>query len=430
VLRKALWLLLLFACTRRAPDHAPPTNQPVSAALGGAPMAAGSAASAGAPELTDAGLAPPASREPLTYVQLARWLKEHDLHIAFSGYRCLPVQIGVPVSDGLLCTMPLHGNYESYSEEWNLWRSAQGRLSLVWRGRRNFDGWMDLAIEIDPSGHRFALSEVQPGLCDSVYGQRIEKAELDNGEESERLFAFCLQRGWYVWNGVRFVRDPKQPACPPNDPRRHWAPSCSEQTCALEQLEPDCLPTPRKRSPPPADSEVIATSAPMPLDDAELAGWLEVHNVGESFSDRRCIPVQVGVPASDGLLCTAPLQGPYQEDSEEFKLWRSAGGHLSLVWRGRRNVERSVELVIEINYSSDRFLLRETRAGACDELYEHVQGTKPTSNPHEMKTVRSFCMQRGHYIWDGKRFVREPRQKPCPPIKPGNWHPTLSPCAP
>ena len=340
-------------------------------------------------------------------MELAHWLQQHEVRAAFSGYRCTPVRIGVPVADGLLCTEPLHGPYEWNSDEWKLWRCHEGRLSLVWHGRRN-----GLALQIEPGGERFSLTETRPGTCDTVNAEHIEKAELDNERQWKVDFALCLQRGWYVWNGQQFTRDSKQPACPPNDPRRASPPSCSEWVCAMEHLPPDCLPVAGKIT----GALFRGPDSPEPLSslsDSELVGWLEVHNVHTAFSDHQCVAVQVGKPAADGLLCTAPPIGLHEENSEEWKLWRSNGDSVSLVWHGRRNYPGFVDLALEIHYSGEGFLLRETTRGACDRAYDKVSG-----DTSQRGIVRKLCLQRGRYVWNGKHFLREPRQRTCSPIRP------------
>jgi hypothetical protein len=166
------------------------------------------------------------SSTPLTDAELAGWLVQHKVRTRFSGHHCLPVRIGVAPADGLLCLEPLHGLYRESSEAWKMWRSDRGRLSLVWRGRRNWDRFVDLLIDIDPSGASFSLHETRRGACDDIYGQVYEKEELGDWRETESIHSFCLQRGRYIWKRARFVRDPRQPPCDPNDPRRSRPPSC------------------------------------------------------------------------------------------------------------------------------------------------------------------------------------------------------------
>jgi hypothetical protein len=409
-------LALLVACSgaRGSPYRPKAVAQLRPSSLASAGMAKATRNEA-VPTKADVGAARAAPPKPLTYAELARWLKEHELKVAFSGYRCTPVRIGAPLADGLLCTEPLHGPYDWNSDEWKLWRCSEGRLSLVWHGRRSFEGFLDLVIEMDPSGERFSLTEARPSGCDSVYGQHIEKAELDDGRRTEVLFSFCLQRGWYRWNGEQFTRGSEQPDCPPNDPRRHSPPSCSERTCAIARLAPDCLPVGGELGGTPYGGSDFP-DPPSSLGDAELAGWIDVHNVQGGFSDPSCVPARIGKPATDGLLCTAPHVGGYEADSEEWKLWRSDGDRLALVWRGRRNYPNLVELALEINYSGDRFLLHETERGACGRAYAKVYG-----DVHQRDIVRSLCLARGRYVWKGKTFVLEPGQRRCAPKKSGQW---------
>jgi hypothetical protein len=143
--------------------------------------------------------------------------------------------------------------------------------------------------------------------------------------------------------------------------------------------------------------------------------------VRSRFRGHHCIPVRIGVAATDGLLCTEPLRGPYKQASEEWKMWRSGGGHLSLVWKGRRNWERFVDLSIEIAPSGDSFVLRETTRGACDGIYDQAYEKEEFGDWRKTESIRSFCLQRGRYVWNGKRFQLDPGQRYCPPVAPGRW---------
>jgi hypothetical protein len=231
MMRKFLTLGMLsfwLACpgTRRTPDRAPTENQiQLSRASEFSRPSEGPSRDAGGQAAVDASVQAPPT--PLTDAELADWLEQHDVRAAFRGHQCIPVRIGVPAADGLLCTEPLHGLYNEGSEEWKMWRRGGGRLSLVWRGRRNWERFVRLSLDIASSGDTFLLSETKRGACDNIYGQVYEKEEIGDPRETESVLSFCLQRGRYIWNRTRFVRDPRQRPCPPNEPGRWLPTSCA-----------------------------------------------------------------------------------------------------------------------------------------------------------------------------------------------------------
>jgi len=154
-------------------------------------------------------------RLELSDTELARWLKDHNVRNAFRGHHCRPMHIGVPAADGVLCIEPIQ-DWLGDSTEWMLWRHDAHGLGLVWRGRRTYRNSIELTIKFAPDGAGFKLCEILPGICNDKFQRMIGYAEYENPDELLGARQICAERGRYLWNGKRFVRDTGQPICASN----------------------------------------------------------------------------------------------------------------------------------------------------------------------------------------------------------------------
>jgi hypothetical protein len=217
----------------------------------------------------------------------------------------------------------------------------------------------------------------------------------------------------------------------------HWPPA--NDIAAPPQLPPSTATAPREgatASPSKTESEPLPRNAgaptprvPPPLrvrspDAVDLASWLDARDVRvrdpilENLDTYECVPVVVGIPPRDGLLCRdgVAAEGSRADGFDVFVAIIAIADHgrLRTVLRvpfaaGPEDLEGDmsrqsadyVRLDVEVAGKGRVVTIRDTPEGRCGEIIrKHVE------DPRYQAVVRRACSGTGRYEWARQRFVR------------------------
>jgi len=351
---------------------------------------------------------PPAAQHPelapvLSEPELQAWTRTRGgMPRGLSRQRCRPLlKLGIPEAEGLLCTevVPHQNQWDDGSEHYRLWRYDGRRLVEVWRGPRTFNAsgsLIQVAITFSPDGAAFTLLRTLPSDCEGLSEAAEQQIEIGDPKIPQTINEICNTAGQYVWSKGRFARAANA-----------W-PCTMRLDCVLgNQAWPlfeggvsDAADIPVHQNPAPTPP-----AAPGELSRPELEAWSNTHGGATSqllFS--RCRRAQLGVPASDGLICA---------EFESFTLWRYDGSHLVRVWsgprlfsivEGRDSFGLYAHLALDLAADGRSFTISEVVPGACWAEYLAVE--KRAERDSYLRSISGVCATPGTYVWTKHQFVK------------------------
>jgi hypothetical protein len=322
-----------------------------------------------------------------------------------SQQRCRSlVKLGIPAAEGLLCTerVPSQNQWDTGSEHYRLWRYDGRRLVEVWRGPRTFnasDALIGVVITFSTEGDAFTLLQPLPSNCEAVAKAAEQQIEIGDPQIPRTVSEICNTGGQYIWSKGHFARAPNAGRC-------FTSSDCVVGNAAWPLYErglTDANDVPVRQAA--ASSAPTRPTAPGELNREDLEAWSNTHGgVTPKLLFSSCRPVQVGVPARDGLVCA---------DSESYVIWRYDGLRLVQVWSGPRlfsileggnSFGEYARLTLDLARDGRSFAVAEAVPGAC--WTEYVAVEKRPERDSYLRSISAVCAAPGTYAWAKEKFVK------------------------